>query len=90
MSDESYKKSQKVIGQIMFSDRNCASAFISLFKRYTHSNQTWAYIGSAIGVAISEHPSAVTLEKYNVTAKLTTVVQDQDDNPLHFIILGEE
>lgn len=90
MLDNSYKTSQKVIGQIIFSDRNCASAFNSLFKRYTHSNQTWAYIASAIGVAISEHPSSVTLEKYNVTAKPTTVDQDQDDNPLHFIILGEE
>lgn len=90
MLDNSYKTSQKVIGQIIFSDRNCASAFSSIFNRYAHHNQTWAYIGSALGVAISEHPSAVTLEKYNVTAKLTTVVQDQDDNPLHFIILGEE
>jgi hypothetical protein len=90
MQDNSYKTSQKVIGQIIFYDRNCASAFRSIFNRYAHHNPTWAYIGSALGVAISEHPSKITLEKYNITAKLATVVQDQNGNPLHFSILGEE
>lgn len=90
MQDDRYKLSKKIVGELIFENRDCASKFQSLYTKYSPYNPTWAYIGSALGVAISEHPSKITLEKYNITAKLTTVIQDQDGNPLHFTILGEE
>ena len=90
MKTEQYHISKKVLGRIIFTQHDCADKFYSLYNHYSPCNPTWAYIGSAIGVAITDFPSIVTLEKYNTTAKLNGVFIDQDDNPLHFIIIGEE
>lgn len=90
MQTEQYKLSDKVIGGIIFANRQCADKFISLYKNYSPCNPTWAYIGSAIGVAISEFPSSVELEKFNETAAIKGVYRDQEYNPLHFSIIGVE
>lgn len=90
MHTSQYQLSEKVTGAVIFTNRDCANKFYNLYMHYTPCNPTWAYIGSAIGVAVADYPSMVTMEKYNTTAKLKGVFRDQDDNPLHFIILGEE
>lgn len=90
MKNEQYKLSKKVVGKIIFSQPECANKFYSLYSRYSPCKPTLAYIGSAIGVAISEFPSSVIFERYNETAVIKGVYRDQEYNPLHFSIIGEE
>lgn len=90
MKNEQYNLSKKVVGRIIFSQHECADKFYSLYNRYSPCKPTWAYIGSAIGAAISEFPSSVILEKYNETAVIKGVYRDQEYNSVHFSIIGEE